>query len=69
MTATPEAQALDELPAPEELTDRQQRGADCVYCAAELLTGHVTDLGPQPLVAHGTKVRWFPRACKPGCAS
>ncbi|MEV8351066.1 hypothetical protein ACFVTT_25520 [Streptomyces niveus] len=69
MTAAPEEQTLVELPPVESLTERQQRGADCVFCAHELPTGHVTDLGPHPLVAHGVTVRWFPRACKPGCAS
>ncbi|WP_405611432.1 hypothetical protein [Streptomyces sp. NBC_01508] len=62
-------EALVELPPVESLTDRQQRGADCVFCGHELVTGHVVDRGPRPLVAHGTKARWFPRACKPRCAS
>lgn len=69
MTAGTNEQTLAELPPVEELTGRQQRGADCVFCGAELVTGHVKDLGRRPLVAHGTHARWFPRACKPGCAS
>lgn len=69
MTAGTEEQSRLELPLVESLTVRQQRGADCVFCGAELVTGHVTDLGPRPLVAHGVTVRWFPRACKPRCAS
>lgn len=60
---------LEKLPPVQSLTERQQRGADCVRCGHVLATGHVTDLGPRPLVAHGVTVRWFPRACKPGCAS
>lgn len=68
MTAAPE-EALAELPPVADLTGRQQRGADCVFCGHVLVTGHVIDLGQRPLLAHGVKVRWFPRACKPGCAS
>jgi hypothetical protein len=68
VTAGAGAQALAELPRVESLTDRQQRGADCVFCRRELVTGHVIDLGPRPLGTHGVKARWFPRACKPRCA-
>lgn len=66
---TPDEQGLVPVPAPEGLTERQQRGADCVFCRHELVTGHVTNLGPRPLVAHGAKAHWYPRACKPRCAS
>lgn len=69
MTAGAEKQTLAELPPVEELTERQQRGADCVRCGHELATGHVTNLGPRRLIAHGVTVRWFPRACKPRCVS
>lgn len=69
MTAASVTGALAAVPAVETLTDRQQRGADCVRCGAELVAGQVTDLGSRPLIVHGVKVRWFPRACRPGCAS
>ncbi len=68
MTAGARTQALAELSRVESLTDRQQRGADCVFCRRELVTGHVIDLRPRPLGTHGVKARWFPRACKPRCA-
>lgn len=47
---TPDEQGLVQVPAPEGLTERQQRGADCVFCRHELVTGHVTNLGPRSLI-------------------
>lgn len=61
----PTAAALP-LPDPLTLSDTQQRGANCVFCAAPLATGAVHDLGPRPADAHGTSARWFPRCC-PTC--
>jgi hypothetical protein len=50
-----------DLPAIESLSPRQQRGADCVYCAVGLTPGNVVDLGWREANAHGTTVRWAPR--------
>lgn len=59
---------LRKLPTPEDLTERQLRGADCVMCEARLDNGSAVDLGARPVDAHGIVVNWFPRACA-GCAS
>ncbi|WP_329032278.1 hypothetical protein OIE71_04855 [Streptomyces sp. NBC_01725] len=68
MTAVPTGEILAKLPAPEDLTERQLRGADCVLCKARLDNGSAVDLGKQQADAHGTMVDWFPRCCS-GCAS
>lgn len=62
------------LPPADSLSERQLRGADCVFCHADLSHGDVTDLGQQRVLAHGSRVSWFPRACptcpaKTGCTS
>lgn len=49
------------LPDPAELTVEQQRGANCVWCAAPLSNAAAHDLGPRPI--GGSSVRWFPRCC------
>ncbi|TXS02766.1 hypothetical protein EAO73_18550 [Streptomyces sp. col6] len=51
------------LPGPATLSDSQQRGANCVWCAAPLNNSAAHDLGPRPLPAFGSAVRWFPRCC------
>ncbi|MFJ2741865.1 hypothetical protein ACIO3O_19630 [Streptomyces sp. NPDC087440] len=44
------------------LSERQRRGADCVFCGITLTAETAVDLGPRVrLEASG---RWFPRACK-----
>lgn len=55
-----------ELPPPLTLSDEQQRGTSCVWCAAPLATTAAHDLGARPLEAHGVAVLWFPRCC-PTC--
>ncbi|MFD7516104.1 hypothetical protein ACFV85_15055 [Streptomyces niveus] len=59
--------AAIELPAPEDLTERQLRGADCVRCETRLDNGSAVDLGKRTVDAHGTTTSWFPRTCA-GCA-
>ncbi|WP_405457851.1 hypothetical protein OG786_12570 [Streptomyces sp. NBC_00101] len=52
------------LPDPAVLSDAQQRGAGCVWCAADLAPGEARDLGPRPDPAYGgSLVTWFPRCC------
>ncbi|MYY17938.1 MULTISPECIES: hypothetical protein [unclassified Streptomyces] len=52
------------LPDPVTLSDAQQRGANCVWCAAPLANTAAHDLGARPLDAHGVSVLWFPRCCR-----
>ncbi|MGY3679766.1 hypothetical protein ACVWXU_003389 [Streptomyces sp. TE33382] len=52
------------LPAPESLSDAQQRGAACVRCAAPLGTDLGIDCGEQRVrPATGAAYSWFPREC------
>ncbi|MFC9861476.1 MULTISPECIES: hypothetical protein [unclassified Streptomyces] len=52
------------LPSPEPLSDAQQRGAACVWCAAPLGTDLGVDLGEQRVApATGAAYAWFPREC------
>ncbi|PZT77999.1 hypothetical protein DNK56_23230 [Streptomyces sp. AC1-42W] len=53
------------LPNPVSLSDAQQRGAACVWCAASLTITAAHDLGPRQIVP-GSSVHWFPRCC-PSC--
>ncbi|AWL39657.1 hypothetical protein B9S64_17310 [Streptomyces sp. SM18] len=59
----PPARSLP-LPDPVTLSDEQQRGANCVWCAAPLANAAAHDLGARPLDAHGVSVLWFPRCCR-----
>lgn len=52
------------LPDPMSLSDAQQRGAHCVWCAVALAAGGTHDLGPRPVFVHGTSALWFPRCCR-----
>ncbi|MFF7331570.1 hypothetical protein ACIQU5_29070 [Streptomyces sp. NPDC090306] len=58
MTSTT-ADALPDLPA--DLSERQARGADCVWCRRPLTAGAAVDLSER--VVGG--VRQFPRGCLP----
>lgn len=62
----PAAELPIPLPGPTELSDAQQRGANCVWCTAPLSNEAAHDLGARPVDAHGTAARWFPRCC-PTC--
>ncbi|MER7311661.1 MULTISPECIES: hypothetical protein [Streptomyces] len=57
---------VKDLPPPLTLSDAQQRGASCVWCAVPLANTAAHDLGARPLDAHGTAACWFPRCC-PTC--
>ena len=63
-TASITAHPLDVLPLPayEDLTEQQRRGATCVWGASQLTTTTAIDLGERH-AADGTS--WFPRACRP----
>lgn len=52
-----------ELPPVAGLSDEQQRGAACVWCATELTVQTAVDLGARRIDAHGSSVQWFPRGC------
>ncbi|HEY8980155.1 MAG TPA: hypothetical protein VIU15_11295 [Streptomyces sp.] len=53
------------LPDRDTLTDEQQRGAKCTWCAIVLTADTVIDLGEQHDEPDGV---WFPRACR-SCVS
>ncbi|MEU8539667.1 hypothetical protein AB0C52_06625 [Streptomyces sp. NPDC048717] len=55
--------AAVELPRIGTLTQRQQRGQDCVWCGVTLSAGAVVDLGPRRLRIGDWTPQWFPRAC------
>ncbi|OON81945.1 hypothetical protein [Streptomyces tsukubensis] len=57
----------ERLPRLSELSERQIRGAACVWCAADLVAGQDVDLGEQRCLWLSYKASWFPRAC-PHCA-
>ncbi|MCX4679823.1 hypothetical protein OG413_31840 [Streptomyces sp. NBC_01433] len=57
-----------EMPLRENLSDVQQRGAACVWCAAPLGTDLGVDLGvdlgeQRVTPATGAAYSWFPREC------
>ncbi|MGW4705007.1 hypothetical protein [Streptomyces sp. NPDC004285] len=52
-----------ELPRMGTLTQRQQRGQDCVWCGITLASGSVVDLGPRRYRRGDWATSWFPRAC------
>ncbi|MFB7030097.1 MULTISPECIES: hypothetical protein [unclassified Streptomyces] len=53
-----------ELPRLGTLTQRQQRGQDCVWCGITLAPGKVVDLGPRRLRIADWTTEWYPRACE-----
>ncbi|MEE1768752.1 hypothetical protein PUR34_11400 [Streptomyces sp. JV185] len=55
-----------DTPPVSELTEQQQRGANCVWCAAPLSNAAAHDLGARLVDAHAGAARWFPRCC-PTC--
>nr|WP_239078116.1 hypothetical protein [Streptomyces sp. SID9124] len=59
--------ATTALPDPATLSDSQQRGAACVWCAAPLTNTDAHDLGARPLPEFGPTVRWYPRCCPAAC--
>ncbi|MEU0369118.1 hypothetical protein ABZ070_02440 [Streptomyces sp. NPDC006283] len=59
MAPTPHA-----LPAISTLSQRQQRGMDCVHCGIVLTAETAVDLGPRRLRIADHITHWFPRACR-----
>ncbi|MGW6418857.1 hypothetical protein [Streptomyces sp. NPDC055055] len=61
----PDTDDLTAIPLPPigTLTQRQQRGQDCVWCGITLAAGSVVDLGPRRYRRAGWATEWFPRAC------
>ncbi|MCX4550494.1 hypothetical protein OG204_14275 [Streptomyces sp. NBC_01387] len=55
---------LGPLPAIDSLSQRQQRGMDCVWCGITLAPGTAVDLGPRDVRILDHTTQWFPRACK-----
>ncbi|MFF4839258.1 hypothetical protein ACFY2G_04245 [Streptomyces collinus] len=46
------------------LSDRQRRGATCVWCPEQLTADTAIDLGHRRLVLDGEPTTCFPRACR-----
>ncbi|MGR8010416.1 hypothetical protein [Streptomyces hypolithicus] len=57
------------LPPVETLSQRQQRGMDCVWCGITLTPRTALDLGPQPLRILDHATHWYPRACVSRCGA
>lgn len=55
-------QSSTALPPIGSLTQRQQRGMDCLWCGIALTTETAVDLDAQPLRIW--KTHWYPRACR-----
>ncbi|TXS22606.1 hypothetical protein EAO71_24190 [Streptomyces sp. ms191] len=53
-----------ELPRIGSLTQRQQRGQDCVWCGVTLVAGSTVDLGPRRRRILDYATQWYPRACR-----
>ncbi|MEV6790918.1 hypothetical protein AB0M87_02730 [Streptomyces sp. NPDC051320] len=53
-----------ELPPVGGLSQRQQRGTDCVWCGITLTPQTAVDLGPRKLRILDHVTAWFPRACR-----
>lgn len=64
MRQTCDTSAEVPLPPLRDLTQRQQRGMDCVFCGVVLVAGNAFDLGPRRLRIGDWTTKWFPRACK-----
>lgn len=52
------------LPPLRELSQRQQRGVDCVFCGVVLTPAIAVDLGARRLRIADWTTRWFPRRCR-----
>ncbi|MGW0565144.1 hypothetical protein ACWDZ4_32260 [Streptomyces sp. NPDC003016] len=53
-----------DLPPIETLSQRQQRGTDCVRCGITLTPATAVDLGPRRIQILDYVTQWYPRACK-----
>jgi hypothetical protein len=56
--------AVSELPAIGALSQRQQRGVDCVFCGIVLTPATAVDLGPRRIRVADWDTQWFPRCCR-----
>lgn len=70
MTGTPQglsAETLNVIPLPahNDLSAQQVRGAACVWCAVTLGPGTAVDLGQRPSHTPDGQVTTFPRGCRP----
>lgn len=54
--------ALLDVPAPDQLTDRQRAGAHCAFSGIPLTVTGAVDLGRRDTVRAGQPVTWYPRA-------
>ncbi|WP_326680912.1 hypothetical protein [Streptomyces sp. NBC_01237] len=55
---------VQQLPPVSALSEQQQRGWHCVWCAAPLGADLGVDLGEQRVTpANGSAYAWFPREC------
>jgi hypothetical protein len=52
------------VPSLDLLSQRQQRGVDCVFCGITLTPATAVDLGPRRMRIADYPTRWFPRACR-----
>lgn len=52
------------LPPIGSLTQRQQRGMDCVFCGVVLTPQTAVDLGSRRLRIADWVTRWYPRSCR-----
>lgn len=52
------------LPKIETLSQRQQRGMDCVFCGITLTPATAVDLGPRKVKILDYVTSWFPRCCR-----
>ncbi|MFH8930908.1 hypothetical protein ACH4D4_28035 [Streptomyces pristinaespiralis] len=52
------------VPSLDLLSQRQQRGVDCVFCGITVTPADAADLGPRRLRIADHSTHWFPRACR-----
>ncbi|MGW7198441.1 hypothetical protein [Streptomyces chryseus] len=52
-----------QVPPAERLSQRQQRGMDCVFCGITLSSETAVDLGPRRIRILDHITQWFPRSC------
>lgn len=68
-TAPPRGRAALPLPKVGDLSEQQQRGAACVWCATLLTAETAVDLGERRIRVLDSYVTAFPRGCRPCTAT
>lgn len=68
-TAPPRGRAALPLPRVGDLSEQQQRGAACVWCATLLTAETAVDLGERRIRVLDSHVTAFPRGCRPCTAT